>query len=123
MKTKKLLLTFIFNMLLLISLPLVCAANVPLMPVEDVRPGMHGTGKTVISGETVENFDVEVIGVTGSEATGYSILVRTSGDLIEKSGGVAQGMSGSPVYINGRLVGAVAFGKEFKNLTTRITAF
>ena len=120
MKTKKLLLTFIFNififnMLLLISLPLVCAANVPLMPVEDVRPGMHGTGKTVISGETVENFDVEVIGVTGSEATGYSILVRTSGDLIEKSGGMAQGMSGSPVYIDGRLVGAVAFGKEFND--------
>lgn len=115
MRTKKLLTVFIFNILLLLSLPLVCAANVPLMPVEDLRPGMHGTGKTVVSGETIENFDVEIIGVTGSEAGGYSILVRTGGDLIERSGGVAQGMSGSPVYINGRLVGAVAFGKEFND--------
>lgn len=115
MKTKNLLLSFIFNILLLISLPLACSANVPLMPVEDVRPGMHGIGKTVVSGDTVENFDVEVIGVTGSEASGYSILVRTGGSLIENSGGVAQGMSGSPVYIDGRLVGAVAFGKEFND--------
>ena len=114
MNTKKLLL-FIFNILLILSLPLLCAANVPLMPVEDIRPGMQGIGKTVINGDNIENFNVEVIGVTGSEAGGYSILVRTSGDVIEKSGGVAQGMSGSPVYINGRLVGAVAFGKEFND--------
>ena len=96
-------------------LPAAALANVPLMPVEDIRPGMHGIGKTVVSGDTVETFDVEVIGVTGSEAMGYSVLVRTSGSLIEQSGGVAQGMSGSPVYIDGRLVGAVAFGKEFND--------
>ena len=96
-------------------LPVAALANVPLMPVEDIRPGMHGIGKTVVSGDTVETFDVEVIGVTGSEAMGYSVLVRTSGSLIEQSGGVAQGMSGSPVYIDGRLVGAVAFGKEFND--------
>lgn len=94
MDTKKLLL-FIFSILLIFSLPLLCAANVPLMPVEDIRPGMQGIGKTVINGDNIENFNVEVIGVTGSEAGGYSILVRTSGDVIEKSGGVAQGMSGS----------------------------
>ncbi len=115
MKTKKLLLIFIFNIVFMLSLPLVCLANVPLMPVEDIRPGMRGIGRTVVSGEDIESFDVEVIGVTGSEAAGYNILVRTSGDLIEKSGGVAQGMSGSPVYIGGRLVGAVAFGKEFND--------
>ena len=77
------------------------------MPVEDIRPGMQGIGKTVINGDNIENFNVEVIGVTGSEAGGYSILVRTSGDVIEKSGGVAQGMSGSPIIQNGKLVGAV----------------
>ena len=95
-------------------LPVAALANVPLMSVEDIRPGMHGIGKTVVSGDTVETFDVEVIGVTGSEAMGYNVLVRTSGSLIEQSG-VAQGMSGSPVYIDGRLVGAVAFGKEFND--------
>lgn len=93
----------------------VSAANVPLMPVRDLRIGMQGIGKTVISGDTIENFNVEILGVTGTEASGYSIFVRLYGDLIEKTGGVAQGMSGSPVYIDGRLVGAVAFGKAFND--------
>ena len=107
MNTKKLLL-FIFSILLIFSLPLLCAANVPLMSVEDIRPGMQGIGKTVINGDNIENFNVEVIGVTGSEAGGYSILVRTSGDVIEKSGGVAQGIiwgiMALGVYITFRLL-------------------
>ena len=93
----------------------VAFANVPLMPVKDLQPGMQGIGKTVIKGDTIEEFNVEVLGVTGSEAAGYSILVRLYGDLIEKTGGVAKGMSGSPVYIDGRLVGAVAFGRSFND--------
>ena len=91
------------------------AANVPLMPIRDLRPGMLGVGKTVIQGDTIEEFNVEILGVQGSEATGYSVFVRLYGDLIEKTGGVAQGMSGSPVYVDGRLVGAVAFGKVFND--------
>lgn len=91
------------------------AANIPLMPVKDIQPGMKGIGKTVISGDTIEEFDVEVIGVSGKETSGYSILVHLSGPLIEKTGGVAQGMSGSPVYIDGRMVGAVAYGKSFND--------
>lgn len=90
-------------------------ANIPLMPVGDLRPGMQGIGKTVISGDTIENFNVEILGVNGSETSGYSIFVRLSGDVIDKTGGVAQGMSGSPVYVDGRLVGAVAFGKVFND--------
>ena len=89
----------------------VAFANVPLMPIQDLKPGMQGIVKTVIQGDTIEEFNVEVLGVSGSEAAGYSILVRLYGDLIEKTGGVAKGMSGSPVYIDGRLVGAVAFGR------------
>lgn len=91
------------------------AANVPLMPVKDLQPGMQGIGKTVISGDKIEDFNVEILGVNGSEASGYSIFVRLYGDLIDKTGGVAQGMSGSPVYVDGRLVGAVAFGKAFND--------
>ena len=101
--------------LLLCCFTCVAFANVPLMPVKDLRPGMQGIGKTVIKGDTIEEFNVEVLGVTGSEAAGHSILVRLYGDLIEKTGGVAQGMSGSPVYVDGRLVGAVAFGKTFND--------
>lgn len=88
-------------------------ALTPLMPVENLRAGMRGYAKTVISGDTVETFPVEILGVTGSDTMGYQILIRAAGDVIERSGGIAQGMSGSPVYINGRLAGAIAYGKAF----------
>jgi hypothetical protein len=91
------------------------AANVSLMPVRDLRSGMLGVGKTVIQGDTIEEFNVEILGVQGSESAGYSVLVRLYGDLIDRTGGVAQGMSGSPVYVDGRLVGAVAFGQTFND--------
>lgn len=106
---------FVIALLLCCQMLAAAAANVPLMPVRDLRPGMQGVGKTVISGDTIEDFNVEILGVSGSEATGYSIFVRLYGDLIEKTGGVAQGMSGSPVYVDGRLVGAVAFGRTFND--------
>lgn len=93
----------------------VCSANVPLMPISDLEPGMKGIAKTVVQGDTIEEFDVEVVGVQGSTLEDQAILVKCSGDLIEKTGGIAQGMSGSPVYIDGRLVGAVAFGKHFND--------
>ncbi len=97
------------------QLAFAAAANVPLMPVRDIRPGMQGIGKTVVTGDTIEEFNVEILGVSGSEAGGYNIMARLSGDVIDRSGGVAQGMSGSPVYVEGRLVGAVAFGKIFND--------
>lgn len=106
---------FLLALLLCCQLMTAAATNIPLMPVRDLKPGMQGIGKTVISGDTIEEFNVEILGVTGNEATGYSIFVRLYGDLIDKVGGVAQGMSGSPVYVDGRLVGAVAFGKVFND--------
>lgn len=106
---------FLFTVLLCLQLALAAAANVPLMPVRDIQPGMQGIGKTVISGDTIEEFNVEILGVSGTQATGYNIFAHLYGDLIDKTGGVAQGMSGSPVYVDGRLVGAVAFGKTFND--------
>jgi len=91
----------------------VADAATPLMPVEDLREGMVGYAKTVIKGDTIETFPVTVLGITGSEATGYQILVKAGGDVMERSGGISQGMSGSPVYFDGRLAGAVAFGKAY----------
>ncbi len=106
---------FLLALFLCCQLALAAAANVPLMPVRDLRVGMQGVGKTVISGDTIEEFNVEILGVSGTQATGYNIFARLYGDLIDKTGGVAQGMSGSPVYVDGRLVGAVAFGKTFND--------
>ena len=88
-------------------------ARTPLIPVGELKAGMRGYAKTVISGDTIETFPVEVLGVTGSDSMGYQILIRADGDVIARSGGIAQGMSGSPVYIDGRLAGAIAYGKAF----------
>ena len=90
-------------------------ALTPLMPVENLRAGMRGYAKTVISGNTIESFPVEVLGVSGNENTGYQILIKAWGSVIERSGGIAEGMSGSPVYIDGRLVGAIAYGRAFND--------
>ena len=84
------------------------------MSVKDVQPGMTGYAKTVAHGRKIETFPVEVLGIMKNAGpSGDLILAKFSGPLIEESGGIAQGMSGSPVYINGKLVGAVAYGWSF----------
>lgn len=100
----------LFTALLMFSAALVYAAP-DTMPVDEIKPGMKGIAKTVVSGTKIEEFGVEVLGIMKNKGpSGDLILVRTYGDLIDRSGGIAQGMSGSPVYINGKLVGAVAYG-------------
>ncbi|MCL4783001.1 MAG: hypothetical protein KJZ70_08220 [Bryobacterales bacterium] len=74
---------------------------------------MKGTGLTVFSGTAIQNFDVEILGVIENSAPGQSIiLARLSGGPLAQTG-VIQGMSGSPVYIGGKLIGAVALGFAF----------
>lgn len=90
-------------------------AATPLMPVDDIKAGMEGYAKTVINGDTIETFPVKVLGVTGNDVMGYRILVEAFGDVMDRSGGISQGMSGSPVYFDGRLAGAIAYGKAFTN--------
>lgn len=82
------------------------------MPLADVQKGMTGTGWTVREGTEPEPFAVEVLGVL-PDAVGPGralIIVDTSGPLIDQSKGIWFGMSGSPVYIDDKLVGAVSFG-------------
>ncbi|MCA1642859.1 MAG: hypothetical protein LC785_13135 [Acidobacteria bacterium] len=85
-----------------------------LFPLEDVRAGMKGTGRSVFSGTQTEEFGVEILGVLeGYPAPRQSaIIARLTGANVEKTR-VFAGMSGSPVYIDGRLVGAVAFAFPF----------
>lgn len=86
------------------------AGATELFTIEDVRPGLRGIGKTVISGNTIEEFDVEVLGlVPQGPPIKNLIMVRVSGPLMDKTGGIAQGMSGSPIYIQGRLLGALGY--------------
>src|SRR5712691_9328479 len=93
--------------------PNLAAQNSKFMSVDEVRQGMKGFGKTVFQGTTIEQFDVEVLGVLKNFAPRQDmILARLSGGPLEKTGVIA-GMSGSPVYIDGKLVGAVAFAFPF----------
>jgi SpoIVB peptidase S55 len=79
-----------------------------IFPLKDVRAGQRGVGRTVFSGTRVEEFQVEVLGVLENLGPRQSIiLARLSGGPLASTG-VMQGMSGSPVYIDGKLAGAVA---------------
>jgi hypothetical protein len=81
--------------------------------VEDVRAGMKGHGKTVMKGTRIDTFDAEVLGVMKNVSPGRDLfLCRLSGLDLEKTG-VIQGMSGSPIYIDGKLLGAVAYAWQF----------
>lgn len=101
----------ILLLMLLFLISGVVLAQQELMPLTEINAGMKGIGKTVISGTTIEEFDVEILGVlTNRSKVGDLILVKVSGPLIEKTGGIASGMSGSPVYIDGKLIGAIGYG-------------
>ena len=80
------------------------------MPLEDLRPGMIGVGRTVFTGNTLEEFKVEILGVMRNVIGPKRnlILARLEGGPLAKTGVIA-GMSGSPVYIDGKLLGAVSY--------------
>ncbi|MBV9768250.1 MAG: hypothetical protein JOZ32_01655 [Bryobacterales bacterium] len=87
--------------------------QIAIYPLRDVRAGQHAIGKTVFSGNKIEDFQVEILGVLENVGPRQSIiLARLSGGPLQETG-VMQGMSGSPVYMNGRLMGAVALGFNF----------
>jgi hypothetical protein len=76
---------------------------------EAVKPGMKGYGLTCMHGGKIEKFDVEVIDVMRNYAPGSNaILVKCSGLNLEHTGVIA-GMSGSPVFVDGKMIGAIAF--------------
>jgi hypothetical protein len=83
------------------------------MPLAEVKPGMKGIGKSVFLGNTIEEFNVEILGILENVAPKKSIiLARLSGKGLENTG-LIQGMSGSPVYVDGKLIGAVAYQFSF----------
>ncbi len=83
------------------------------MDTDEITPGMKGYGRTVFSGNQIESFDVEILGVLKNwEARNDMILVKMTGGPLEKTGIIA-GMSGSPVYVNNKLIGAVSHGWSF----------
>lgn len=84
------------------------------MPVDHVKRGMNGYGLSVFQGTQIDTFGVEILGViAGGIGPGHDlILARLSGADLEHTG-IIRGMSGSPVYIDGLLVGAIAYGWSY----------
>jgi hypothetical protein len=82
----------------------------PHMPVDEVRAGMVGVGRTVYAGSDLEEFRVSILGVMRNiiGPRRNLILARLDGGMLANTG-VIQGMSGSPVYVDGRLIGAVSY--------------
>ena len=95
-----------------------------ILPLEKVESGMSGVGYTIVDNSgNIEPFNVDIIGLMDNgKGSQKMIMAKASGSVIEKTGGVLQGMSGSPVYIDGKLVGALAMGlKEMSPYTFFIT--
>jgi SpoIVB peptidase S55 len=92
--------------------------------VSQIRPGMKGVGRTVMVGTKLEEFGAEVLGVMRDVSPGRDmVLCRLTGCNLEHAG-IIQGMSGSPIYIDGKLLGAVAFAWEFaKDPIAGVTPF
>jgi SpoIVB peptidase S55 len=114
MKTRTASVALLLAALSVLALP----AATPLMSIDEIRPGMVGIGRTVFEGAELADFKVHILGVLRNVQGPKRnlILAKLEGGPLAETG-VAQGMSGSPVYIDGRLVGAVsysigAFSKE-----------
>ncbi|MEE9180905.1 MAG: SpoIVB peptidase S55 domain-containing protein, partial [Vicinamibacteria bacterium] len=97
------------------ALPTLANASqgVETIPVDAIEPGMVGEGRTVFSAEKIETFKVTIMGVLRNYGPNQNmILAKLEGGPLADTGVIA-GMSGSPVYIDGKLIGAVAYSFPF----------
>ncbi|HVH99880.1 MAG TPA: SpoIVB peptidase S55 domain-containing protein, partial [Enhygromyxa sp.] len=84
-----------------------------IIPVDDIKPGMKGYALTVFKGETPDKFEIEVVDVIRDYLPGQDAVLFTSPDPRMQHSGIVGGMSGSPIYIEGKLAGALAYGYRF----------
>lgn len=100
-------------MVLLLAMSVDASGEEKIISIDEIEPGMKGYGLTVFEGTQPEKFDVEVISVVPNFLLRQSIiLIRVSHPVTDHSG-IIGGMSGSPIYIEGRLAGALAYGWRF----------
>jgi hypothetical protein len=106
---------FICSLFVLLSVSAASVSYAEIMPLSQVRKGMKGYGLTVFDGTKVERFDVEVLGVLNNIGPRQDlILVRVDSPVTKKSGVIA-GMSGSPIYLDGKVIGALAYSWQFSS--------
>jgi hypothetical protein len=99
---------------LLTALPGHAATTAETMPLSDIKPGMKGEWRTTISGTAIQTFSLEVIGVMQNFiGPQHAVILCQATDPSQIENGPVAGMSGSPVYIDGKLIGAYAYGWTF----------
>jgi hypothetical protein len=96
-----------------LAAPAARAGAPEILPLSAVRPGMTGYGLTVFQGTEPERFSVRIIGVLRQHLPSMDIILVKSDDPRVVHTGIAAGMSGSPIYVDGKLVGALAYGWQF----------
>ncbi|MGM0508150.1 MAG: SpoIVB peptidase S55 domain-containing protein [Fusobacteriota bacterium] len=88
-------------------------SNQNFLSLSEIKPGMKGIGYTVVKGVEPEKFDFEIIDIIpGRYSVKKMMLAKFSGEAIQKSGGITEGMSGSPLYIDKKLIGALSYTSE-----------
>ncbi|MCU0662189.1 MAG: hypothetical protein MUC50_07670 [Myxococcota bacterium] len=117
---------FRFSVAIALAVLLSCggvAALPKTIGVDEIKPGMKGYGLTVFSGQVPERFDVEVISVVPQFLLRQDVILIRCKHPVTDNAGVIGGMSGSPIYIEGRLAGALAYGWQFgKDPVAGVTA-
>ncbi len=83
------------------------------MPLSQVEKGMKGYGLSVFEGTTVEKFDVEILGVLHNIGPGQNLILAKVDHPVVRRAGVIAGMSGSPIFIDGKVIGALAYAWQF----------
>ena len=103
-----------FSLLIALAVSLTSAVQAAeRMPLSEVKKGMKGYGLTVFEGTKIEKFDVEIIGVMNNIGPGQNLILAQVDSPVVKRAGVIAGMSGSPVFIDGKVIGALAYAWQF----------
>jgi len=102
-----------FALLLTLVLSVGSAFADDTMPFSQVKAGMKGYGLTVFEGSKVERFDVEIVGVLNNIGPGQNLILARVDSPVVRRAGVLAGMSGSPIYIDGKVIGALAYAWQF----------
>ncbi len=98
------------NILLIVCLAIACLLPaMEFMKLSEVKPGMEGEGKTIFKGSTIETFKFRVLGILDKFASDKNMIIAELFAPELTDGGVIAGMSGSPVYIGGKLIGSVSY--------------
>ncbi len=101
--------SYILTVLILCGFAFADESSVSILPLDQIKPGMKGTGRTVFKEDRIEEFDVEILGILHNFQPRRNLILAKLQNEVLDGAGVVEGMSGSPVYVDGKLIGAVAY--------------